>query len=236
MSRLRFHTKPPSQAFHAFFHTEQSHSFLLTRVKADAVILDGHRHALRILADDNSNLGRPRMFGAIVQRLLHETVQAGPMRVGQITGDFAGHHFDRKASPPHDFASLPSQRGNQTEIVQHGRTQQQSHVSHHAHAGLSGPAGRSQPHSQDLAIDGRRRQSVQVQKHCRHGLADLVVQLAREITAFLFLGRDQPVRQLAKLLARLFHFAIACLGLALQVPHPANDNDGQDSAQDQRGR
>ena len=59
------------------------------------------------------------------------------------------------------------------------------------------------------------------------------MQLAREVASFLFLRGHQPVGELVELAARFFHLAIARLGLPFQMPHPVNDDDGEDSAQDQ---
>ncbi len=70
------------------------------------------------------------MARAVVQRLLDNPVDASLVFVGKIVGiEFRGYaHVHRRTLG--NLARLPLQRGDQAQIVEHRRPQQQSHVTH----------------------------------------------------------------------------------------------------------
>src|SRR5215510_14789237 len=60
----------------------------------------------------------------------------------------------------------------------------------------------------------------QLDQHCGHVLACVVMKFAGEPAALVFLSRHLPGGQLLKIFSPLNHFAIADLGCALQVEYP----------------
>src|SRR5438045_522451 len=83
----------------------------------DSAVLHRRRESIGVLPHHDPNLGRPRVFRAIVEGLLHHPIDAGPMRVDQILRDFVGDHLHFEPRPPRDFARLPLQSRDQAEIV-----------------------------------------------------------------------------------------------------------------------
>ena len=70
----------------------------------------------------------------ILKSLLHDTEDASTHLVGKRIGHIFGSHVHLDAAAAGDFARLPLQRRYQTQIVQHGRPQQQSDIANRVHA------------------------------------------------------------------------------------------------------
>jgi hypothetical protein len=156
------------------------------------------------------------MSRGIIEGFLDHAVDARAMRIEQVVGDVVGDQFHPEVGAAGDFAGLPLQSRQQSEIVEHGGAQQQGHVANHRNALFCHAADRGQPVALGFAVGCRRLQSPELHQHGGHRLTNLVVQFPRQVTSFLFLRRNQKVGEFSKLAAGIFHFLIACFRLSFQ--------------------
>ncbi len=180
------------------------------------------------------------MLHAVVQRFLHDAIDAGLVVFGKLFGHLFGIHIHPDAAAFGNLARLPLQRRHQAEIVQHGGAQQQRHISHHADgalhllldlAGLGVQGGQAVHcvHAFGGADEGG--EVGHFHQHAGQGLAHFVVQFARDGAPLIFLGRHQPCRQALQLLAGVRHFGKVPRGFGFQLQDFADTDGGQHQAQ-----
>ena len=132
LAARRFHDEPASERAHTLFHSDQAHAPFLRWIESPAIVLYRQQQSVRLLCDRDSHIPGARMLDDVVQRLLDDSIDARLVIFGEFLGDFLGGHLHPYPAPLGRLAGLPLQRRYQSEIVEHGRAQQQGHVAHHA--------------------------------------------------------------------------------------------------------
>jgi hypothetical protein len=103
-----------TQAGYPFLDAEQAHSLVFLEIETSAVVLDRQRQASGFLLHANSNRLGLRMTRAIVQGLLHDTIDASLIGVGIVIRKAFGGDADIHGGPFGHFARLPAERRHQT--------------------------------------------------------------------------------------------------------------------------
>ena len=181
-----------AQVMHAFFHAYQAQAADTAGVEAVAVVFDGQQNFRSFLADFDHHFVRLGVAGAVVERFLDDAIDAGLVGIGELAGVFIGGDFDAQSGAFGDFAGLPFERGNQAQIVQHRRAQEQAHIADDVDAGFGQALD-----GFDVAADfsGVRRDArggvAGFDQERGEGLAHLIVQFAGDAAALLLLGGYQ---------------------------------------------
>src|ERR1035438_9545141 len=76
LAARRFHDEPAAESAHTLLHSDQAHAPLLWWIKPPAVVLYGQQQPVRLLGNCNSHVPRVRMLDDVVQRLLHDSIDA----------------------------------------------------------------------------------------------------------------------------------------------------------------
>src|SRR5215475_9206527 len=113
---------------HPLFNTEQAQTLRLFDIESFAVVPYRKRELVWLLPHIDTYCRRMRMPGAVVQRFLHDAVDTRFVLVRQIIRREIRRDCHVHTGLPGNFAGLPFQRGNQTQVVQHRRSQKQRHV------------------------------------------------------------------------------------------------------------
>ena len=222
-----------AKAGDALLNAEQSHAFYVSGVEAAAVVLNGELERIALLLGADAYARRARVAGAIMQRFLDDAIDAGFVIVGQIVGDIGGD-ADFHSAALGNFASLPLEGGDEAEIVEHGRTEQQRHIAHHANGVLDQAL-----HGFDArAIVGAgeaRGQIAELDQDAGERLADFIVQLARDGAALGFLRLDQASGQFGELAAGFGDFLKSIVGASFELENPAGGEGGHADSEDDGG-
>src|SRR5665811_268510 len=81
--RLRTNREASSQTAHPLLHTQQAKASQETRIETRPVVLHGHVHLLMFPSNRDFHRARLGMANRIVHRLLHQSVDARTVFVGQ---------------------------------------------------------------------------------------------------------------------------------------------------------
>src|SRR5579871_3261918 len=125
LAEPRVNLQGSSQPAHAFFHSEQAHAAHQLRVEPGPVVADGKEHAVLLAFDRHFDRSRIAVARRIVESFLHEAVDARLVLFGKVVGVVVGGDRDFEAGALGCLARMPVQRGDEPEIVEHGRAQQQ---------------------------------------------------------------------------------------------------------------
>src|SRR5215475_11928438 len=112
---------------HPLFDTEQSQTLRLFHIESSAVVSYRKRELVGFLPHIDAYRRRMRMPGAVVKCFLHDAVDARFVFVRQIIRREIRRDRHVHAGLPGNFTGLPSQCGNETQVVQHRRPQKQRH-------------------------------------------------------------------------------------------------------------
>src|ERR1035441_3694934 len=83
----RFHDEPAAERAHALLHSDQAHTPLLWWIKPSAVVLYRQQQTGLLLGNRNSHVPCVRVLDAVVQRLLHDSIDARLV----VFREFVGH-------------------------------------------------------------------------------------------------------------------------------------------------
>ena len=164
------------------------------KVEALAVVLDLHRHIGGVSVHRDLDLAGLGVLADVGQRLLHQAVDGQFGGFGQFHGFEDGLHLDAAALG--EFAGQDFQRGRQPQVRQRGGAQV-----FHDPALERNPAVERLRHVFDAVGDlgvahvDARLQAGHVQFGGRQQGAQLVVQLAGQVAAFVFTHLLQVVGQ-----------------------------------------
>ena len=142
----------------ALAHAEQTQAraadrlALIDHLEAAAVVFDFGDQRFGQLAHGDADLARAGVLLAVVQRLLHDAVDAGLHGVGQLVGDAFFDELADDAAAAQEIFELELQGGDQAEIVEQGGPQQAGDVAD----GLDGAFGQFAGALQAFAEDRRR--------------------------------------------------------------------------------
>ena len=131
---VRAHAERAAQVMHPLLHAYQTEAADTPGVETVPVVFDRKQNLGSLLADFHHHAARLGVAGAVVERFLDYAINAGLVCIGQLAGIFIRGNFNAQAGAFGDFAGLPFEGGNQTQIVQHRRAQQQAHVADHVDA------------------------------------------------------------------------------------------------------
>ena len=124
---LRIDFEFPAQMTDPLFHAEDAQTPRTLRIEAAPVVKDAQQNLPGFAADshlDGVGLGVAR---AVVERLLHHSIDTRLVFLRKLTGEFA-LQLHMHAGTLGCFAGLPIERGDQAEVIQHRRPKQQRHV------------------------------------------------------------------------------------------------------------
>src|SRR5688500_11486016 len=96
------------------------------RVEADAVVDDRDLEPIGVSGNPELDVCRSRMPGAVRERLLDDTIDAGTVLVRQSLEIALDREVDAQPRPACEVADVPFQGCLQAEIIQHARPQSQS--------------------------------------------------------------------------------------------------------------
>ena len=176
----------------------------------------------------------PLCLRDVAQRFLHDAVDADldlrrqprVHRLRQLRAD---------AGAMRKIPKVGRERRGQPEIVEHGRVQQLRHVADAAQRGLADVA-RFLERGSDARVDVGAKRDADVHLDGGQRLADLVVQLARQRAALLFLDVDEPRGQALEILAVLLLDPPLPLDLLLQPVDVPRRHDRDHERDEQRSR
>ena len=124
----------PSELSDPLFHPQHAQAARPVGVKPASVVFDAQKQRAVVLAHRDYGALRPGMTGHVLQRLLHDTVNARAHFVRERIRHIFGGNRNLDAAAAGDFARLPFQRRDQAQIVQHGRAQQKGDIPNGVHA------------------------------------------------------------------------------------------------------
>jgi hypothetical protein len=125
-----------------------------------------------------------RVTCAIRQRFLHDSVNAGTLRIAQIIQRTIDPHGSRHACMPRELATLPLKSRFDTDIVKHRWTQTHREIANCSHS--VGIQAFYFFHAVAERLDISAAQSLQMSEfHAegRHHLSDFIMQFARQRTS-----------------------------------------------------
>jgi hypothetical protein len=132
----RIDGKGPAETNDALMHPKQSNTSLALGIKPYAVVVNRKDAAFGVFGQENTDMTCFGVSGAVVQRFLDNAVDARFVFIGEIVDKITIEDFDHQAATFGDFATLPFESGDKTEIVEHGRAQEKGHIADLVHAVL----------------------------------------------------------------------------------------------------
>src|ERR1019366_840388 len=132
LAARRFHDETAAESADTLLHSDQPHAPFLWWIKPSAVVLYRQQQPVRLLANRNSHVPGVGVLDDVVQRLLHDSIDAGLVVFREFLGDLLRGDLHPQSASLGCFAGLPLQRRNKAEIVEHGRAQQECHVAYDA--------------------------------------------------------------------------------------------------------
>eukprot|EP01137_Pigoraptor_chileana_P025986 Opistho-2@96324 len=200
MAGARLQLQLPADRGQALAHIAQADALLGmglhgVGIEAPAVVEHPQQHAaLGMKLQRQDDLRGGRMLGPVGQRLLGDAEQHRVQQLGQLARQALQLPTDLGRPGLVELARQMRQRGRQAQGVQQGRTQAVRKAAHLGQAGVE-PLQRAR---QGLHIAGLLGAFDQ-QLGRDQGLADAVMQLAREVGALVLLRAHHLVRQRAQL-------------------------------------
>jgi hypothetical protein len=166
--------------------------------------------------------------------LLHGPVDACAVLIRQPIEAASRGERGRHTGASRELTHVPLKRGFQSEIVQHGRAKPERQVANSPHDLIHEGAALRQRLGETLT-DGRAHAFDPAQLHAQPGqhLADMVVQFARQMPAFLFLRRHDLRRQRTRMAFCGLRHPPLLLRAPLQHTQPVHGDDRHECAQQQ---
>src|ERR1039458_5574814 len=188
----------------------QAHPPFLLWIEPPAIVLYRQQQSVRLLRNRDGHIPGVRVLNDVVQRLLNDAINARLVIFREFVGDLLGCHLRPYPAPLGCLAGLPLQGRNKTEIVEHGGTQQQGHVTDDA----------DRPFEQPLDFVGFLRQSgflpvadqireiCHLHQHAGERLPHLIVQFARDQLPLFFLRLQKTGGQLLQFGPGMAHLPV----------------------------
>ena len=172
---------------------------------------------------------RIRMAGGIVDRLLYQAVDAGLVLVGEVVCPLVGSENDVESGALAGLARVPVEGGDESEIVEHGRTEEQGEVADFVDGFLGQAAYGVQVIARFPDVD-RASGALGLHQDGGERLAHFVVQFAGEGAALVLLRPEELGRQLLQVGPGAEVLFESALQLALEAQRVADGQEGQEDA------
>jgi hypothetical protein len=185
------HFERATQARGAFLHSEHAQAAVTPRIKANAIVFNGQREVIGILAKYNADFSGVSVVGTVVQCFLNDTIHAGLVLFRECVCKMIVHHVYEQACAFGNLAGMPLQRRYQSKVIKHGGAKEKGHVANLIDASFGEELDSLQAFANHGAIARAFGKILDIHQQGAKRLRDLVVKIARERATFLFLGVNQ---------------------------------------------
>src|SRR5215468_5570147 len=206
----RIDGKGPAETNDALMHPKQSNTSLALGIKPYAVVVNRKDAAFGVFGQEN-------------------TVDARFVFIGEIVDEITIEDFDDQAATFGDFATLPFESGDKTEIVEHGRPQEKGHIADLVHAVLGQQPDLLESTAAGVAALRRVDKVLDIHEEGRQSLGDLIVKLSRDGASFVLLSVHEPLGECLQFALAAQALPILLFGTILQ----ARDIQHADGRKDQ---
>src|SRR4029077_12718342 len=116
--------KLASQMRHPLRHAYQSKAADAASVEYVSVVVDAQQESATLLTHYDGHFCGLGMFYAVAQGFLRNSIHTTLMRLWQTVGNLFGSNLHRKIGAFADFACLPFEGRDKSQVIEHGRTEQ----------------------------------------------------------------------------------------------------------------
>ena len=166
-------------------------------VESDAIVLDDEQHVIGPPLEHDVDVLGARVLGDVVERFLRDAIERRfSVRRETIVQESGGVQLGGDADALRPVLNVVRQRRPQAEIVERGRPELPDEMIDVAVELLCDRFERVDLRAQFGAVAARVLEGLDPPSECRQLLAELVVHLARDSPALVFLREHQPGEQL----------------------------------------
>lgn len=184
----------------AFLHAEDAEvgagfpAFGVLGVDAAAVIADGDTERGVAEGEVDFDSGGAGVFFDVVEGFLRDAEDAGADRGGKIVGDVGVAESSDNGGAAGEILGEPLESGGEAEVIEEGGAKHEGDVPHGLDGGIDDIAGAFEAGVDvGYARGGGRFQAREFEAERGEGLADFVMEFARQAGAFGFLEGHQLV-------------------------------------------
>ena len=167
------------------------------RIESNPIVLDDHHDLAVAPLEQDVRARRPGMLEDVVQCLLRDSIEAGfNFLIETLVIQSSDVELGGDAVVVRPFPEEFAERAGQSDVVQAGRAKLPCEELDVGIQALRDAIGLLDAILQLRSGLGARFQTLQIQTERRHLLAEVIVEVARDASAFVFLDRHEALQQI----------------------------------------